>query len=167
MTQYARPDSDIANELWEDSESNYEDWFTMVNDDDDDTYISLSAEYGTDEEIIFGLSDVDTPDSGTRTITVRASDDSGMSAGSITVTLLEGGSSVQSVYPLSMAGTPTNTSFNITGSISDYSDLSISITGTDLTGMGVNINVYNVFFSVPDAAAAEAEDNSAFLLFVD
>jgi hypothetical protein len=167
MTQYERPDADTDIGDWLNSEDDTEGLFDFVNELDDDTYIYVE-EYGSGSNITFRLSDVDTPDSGTRTVTVRA-DDNGDGQGNIniTVALLEGGSSIATASFSGIADSPTNYSFNITSSISDYSNLSILITAQDMQGMGTTAHIYNIFFAVPDAAAAEAANHSAFLLFLD
>jgi len=127
MTQYARPDSNISVGNWQPSSG--PDCYAMIDESstDDNDYISVTS-YGSYETIVVGLSDVDTPDSGTRTVVVRARKEAGMGGGGIdlTVTLKEGGTSKGS-QTTSLSTSYTNISFNITSSISDYSDLRLEI----------------------------------------
>ena len=134
MTQYARPDADTDIGDWLNSEEVDEDLFDEVNEasTDDNDYIHVSDGGGT---IVFALSDVDEPDSGTRTVVVRASEDSGMNAVTLTVTLKEGSTSKGSQRFSSGFGSTANLSFNITSSISDYSDLNLTISASDMSGM--------------------------------
>ncbi len=165
MTQYARPDADTDIGDWLNSDETDEDLFDMVNESstDDSDYISVG---GGGSTIVFALSDVDEPDSGTRTVVVRAYEDSGFNSVALTVTLKEGSTSKGSQSFSSGFSSAANLSFNITSSISDYSDLNLTISATDMSGMATT-TVYQAYFSVPDAASAEADTSEAFLLFVD
>ena len=165
MTQYARPDADTSVASW--ATSSGSDRYEMIDEAsaDDNDYISVTS-YGSAEIIVLGLSDVDTPDSGTRTVVVRAYEDSGMSSVQLDITLKEGSTSKGSQSFSSGFSSAANLSFNITSSISDYSNLNLTISATDPMGMGAAY-VYQAYFSVPDAASAEADTSEAFLLFVD
>jgi hypothetical protein len=166
MTQYARPDADTSVGSWDNSEEDATDLFDYVNESDDDTYAYVEG-YGGADTIVFGLSDVDAPDSGTRTVTVRASEDSGFGGISLVVTLKEGSNSKGTETFETGFGSIADLSFNITSSISSYSNLNLTIAATDMMGMGTVTKIYNAYLSVPDAAAAEATTSPAFLLFVD
>ena len=170
MTQYARPDADTSVGNWAASSGSSR--YAMIDESstDDSDYISVDSYTGLEETITVGLSDVDTPDSGTRTVVVRAALQSGgmMGGGQITltVTLEEGGTSKGS-QTTSITSSATNLSFNITSSISDYSNLSLKIEAVDAYSAGTTAKVYQAYFSVPDAAAEDAATSEAFLLFVD
>ena len=166
MTQYARPDADTSAGNW--AASSGSDRYAMIDEAsaDDNDYISVGS-MGSAETIVLRLSDVDTPDSGTRTVVVRAYEDSGFNSVALTVTLKEGSTSKGSQGFSSGFDSVANLSFNITSSISDYSNLNLTISATDPMGMGTAY-VYQAYFSVPDAAAEEEDTTSpAFLLFVD
>ena len=166
MTQYARPDADTSVGNWAASSGSSR--YAMIDESstNDSDYISVSG-MGSAETIVLGLSDVDTPDSGTRTVVVRASEDSGFDAVTLVITLKEGSTSKGSQsYDTGFSST-ANLSFNITSSISDYSNLNLTIAATDNMGMGSTTKIYQAYFSVPDGAAEEATTSPAFLLFVD
>jgi hypothetical protein len=166
MTQYARPDADTSVGSWDNSEEDATDLFDYVNESDDNTYIYVEG-YGGADTIVFSLGEVDAPDSGTRTVTVRASEGGGMDGVSLAVTLKEGSTSKGSATFDEAFGSIADLSFNITSSISDYSNLNLTIAATDTMGMGTVTKIYNAYLSIPDAAAAEATTSPAFLLFVD
>mgnify|MGYP001279030617 CR=1 FL=1 len=167
MTQYARPDADTSVGSWAASSGSSR--YAMIDESstNDSDYISVTS-YGSAETIVLGLSDVSAPDSGTRTVVIRASEDSGFDGVYLAVTLKEGSTSKGTQTFSTGFGSTTNLSFNITSSISDYSNLNLTIAATDSMGMGATAKVYQAYLSVPDAAAAEEADASpAFLLFVD
>jgi hypothetical protein len=168
MTQYARPDADTSVGNWAASSGSSR--YAMIDESstDDSDYISVEN-YGSVDTITVGLSDVDTPDSGTRTVVVRAALVGGMMGGgqiTLTVTLEEGSTSKGS-QETSLSSSATNLSFNITSSISDYSNLSLKIEAIDVMSAGTTAKVYQAYFSVPDAASEDAATSEAFLLFVD
>jgi hypothetical protein len=112
------------------------------------------------------LSEPSTPDTGTRTVTVFASDDTGMYV-TLTITLKEGGVSKGSASFTVDSGDPTDPtecSFNITSSISDYSDLTLTFSAEDGMGMGATTKIFDAYFAVPNAAAAEITDTRSFSL---
>jgi len=166
MTQYARPDADTSVGNWAASSGSSR--YAMIDESstNDSDYISVSGMGGA-ETIVLGLSDVDAPDSGTRTVVVRASEDSGFNSVELVVTLKEGSTSKGSQSFTSGFDSAANLSFNITSSISDYSNLNLTIAATDAMGMGATTKIYQAYFSVPDAAAEEVTTSPAFLLFVD
>jgi hypothetical protein len=112
------------------------------------------------------LSEPSTPDTGTRTVTVFASDDTGMYI-TLTITLKEGGVSKGSDSFDSLSADdadPTECSFNVTSSISDYSDLTLTFSSDDGMSMGTSTKIFDAYFAVPDAAAAEITDTQSFSL---
>ena len=156
MTRYAVPDNDASPGDW--APSTGSDLFEMINEAPaavDGDYISVTDDMAGAKEVTFRLTDVPTPDTGTRTVLVRASEDGGMDSITLTVTLKEGGVSKGSQAFSSGFGSVADLTFNITSSISDYSDLTLVISSEDGMG-GTSTTIYQAHFLVPEPAAATA-----------
>ena len=183
MAQTARPDADISDGDWVNQSGNNTNLFASIDEStasDSDYIVATDSGMGMGSDIvtIIGLEDMDEPDgNASHTIKYRATEDSGMSAMSLKVELLEGSTSRKSVTNSSLGGSFTTYTINLSeaeaGNISDYTNLRLRFTANDGMGMGNSCKVSWAEFSAPDAAASEAPaaepdmPGAAFLLFLD
>ena len=147
MAQFANPDSDISVGSWSWTNSMSEELWEQIDEgiastDDSTTY----AETFGPATFEVGLESLSEPDSGTRTVRIRAAG----SSATMNVVLKANGSTKQS-WSHSVNGSYATYSQTITASLtsSDYANLSISVS---LSGFG-SLSVSTIEFEVPDAAA--------------
>lgn len=174
MTQYARPNNDPSQSTnW--TPKTGSDLYAMI---DESSGPNLLGEYdevedqdGSAEVFTIELSEVNTPDTGTRTVTVYATESSTEQQIELTITLKEGGVSVGADTFTTLTddeANPTECSFNVTSSISDYSDLTLTISATDTMGMGTATKVFDAYFATPDTVPStgkKIKPNTRFNLF--
>ena len=173
MTQYARPDSDTANDgNWTgETTMSGEVLYTQIDEAsaDDDDYISGDDGSCGGVNCQVGLSDVDDPSSATNhKVYYRITDEDG-SGSTLLVKLMQASTVIASqttdlteefvTYNFTLSSTEAN-------NISDYSNLRLDFTFTDDECMGLVGKISQAYFECPDAAAAAAT-SEAFLLFVD
>ena len=174
MTQYARPNNDPSQTTnW--TPSTGSDLWAMIDESSGGNFLgewdTVTDQDGSAEEFTVELSSVNTPDTGTRTVTVYATEDSMADTVDLTITLKEGGveKGTASFSSLGNDDTdPTECSFNVTSSISDYSALTLTFAATDTMGMGTSTKVFDAYLATPDAPAStgtKIKPNRRFNLF--
>ena len=176
MVQYAYPDDDPTPGNW--SASSGSDRHLMIDDaygtaqaTADNTYITVTDNWGGAEAITLSLSSVDDPESASdHSVVVLWSEDSGgMESVTLNVHLKDGSTSIKNEnFTSSSIGNSTMTlNSSQANSISGYNNLTLILTATDGMGMGTSTYVYQAYFACPDAEEAEVTANPAFLLFLD
>ena len=152
MTQTALPSSDITTDSWTTAPL-----FSKVNDSSDLTYITGPAGATTQCEV--ALAAVTDPVGNTlHTINVRALAVGSQAGEKLTWYLYEG-STLQATSAATTVdrSSITNYSYTLSAAEADaltaYTDLRIRLAQTTI-GTGETINVYECFFTCPDAAAS-------------
>ena len=172
MTQYARPDSDVSDGRWVNSAGNNTNLYSYIDEStvDDSDYIHVTDDWGSTDVCTVGLGDVTDPSSAAlHKFTVRALETGGMGSVDLTVTLLQGSTTIRAASwqpGTTYAGVTTTLTASEANAISDYTDLRLKIQAFDQGGMGTQTKVSWAYFECPDAASS-AVSNPAFLLFVD
>ncbi len=139
MPQFGRPDSTILVNNWQNEllANNLDVSIDELTPDDLDWIRCQSLNAGTSGRCEIGLSNVSTPDTGTRTLRLRARK-SGGDFGTLNIFLYEGAVERQS-WSQVLPGVYTQYDFTVTAAITDYTDLRVKFdvtytSGTNLRG---------------------------------
>ena len=179
MTQYARPDQDIDDDV----DDNFTDWtdqaggsslYDKINEasaDDTTTYIKIT-DGGDDETCLVRLSDVDAPGSAGTYIKykARASEDMPemeMGPPGLKLELLQGSTVKATTTNSSVAlGTFTDYSYEIedVSGISDWADLKLQITMISNAMSGDYMHVTQAYLETQDAAGVSTSNPRSFSL---
>ena len=174
MTQYARPDSDTADDgNWTGSGPPSNTLYTEIDESsaDDNDFLEADDSGCSGVNCQVGLSDVNDPSSATaHKVYYRITDGDG-SGSTLLVKLMQASTAIASqtttltesfaTYNFTLSSTEAN-------NISDYSNLRLDFTFTDDECMGLVGKISQAYFECPDAASSGATATpAAFLLFVD
>lgn len=168
MAQFANPDSKISDGSWSWTNSISQELWEQIDEgiaSTDDSTTQAQAFGATTFEV--GLESLSEPDSGTRTVRIRAAASGGVT---MSVVLKANGSTKQS-WSHSVSGSYATYSQTITASLtaSDYANLSISVSFSG--GFG-SLSVSTIEFEVPDAGGGGGGGEGpklnpeAFLMFL-
>tara|TARA_R110002096_G_scaffold121433_9_gene262911 strand:- start:2264 stop:2854 length:591 start_codon:yes stop_codon:yes gene_type:complete len=177
MTQYARPDSDVSTGSW--AASTGTDFFALIDETpaSDADYISSTDWDGVSpDSLTVGLSNVSDPSNAIRHIvTYRAKGTvgSGFTVPTLTVVLLQTGTTIATSVNSSLSGTYTNYTFTLSeaeaNSITDYDLLRLKFTRGVEMGYGEDNFVSQAFFecdsvvtTTTTTAAPSSSDETVF-----
>jgi len=164
MPQFLRPSSDISAGAWTTTPL-----FSKINETSSNDSPLITSPNGSNTTCDLGLSTASTPDTGTRTIRIRVRKGTPSNNRGLNYNLKQGSTSVQSgTVQATLPTTFTTYSITVTGTITDYSDLSIELisTGT-VTGPGTNravVDVSWVEFEIPDQEVTNPNISGDILL---
>jgi hypothetical protein len=164
MPQFLRPSSDISAGAWTTTPL-----FSKINEESSNDSPLITSPNGSNTTCDLGLSTASTPQSGARTIRIRVRKGTQTNNRGLNFNLKQGGSSVQSgTVEATLPTTFTTYSITVTGTITDYSDLSIELisTGT-VTGAGTAravVDVSWVEFEIPDQEVTNPNISGDILL---
>lgn len=151
MAQFARPSSDISAGSWRTTPL-----WSKIDDavgSGDGDFITINQNTNGSCEVALGA--ITEPNSGTRTLRVRArKSSSGGNARTVALNLKQGGSTIQSLGAQTLTENFQTFSLTVTASITNYADLSVEIVAAGtVTGAGGNrraVDVADVEFETPD-----------------
>ena len=162
MPQFLRPSSDISAGAWTTAPL-----FSKINESSSNDSPFIESPTGSNTTCDLGLSSANNPDTGTRTLRIRVRKGaSGGNTRGLNYNLKQGSTSVQSgTVEATLTETFTTFSITITGTITDYSDLSLELisTGT-VTGAGTarrTVEVSWAEFEIPDQTVTNSEITGA------
>jgi hypothetical protein len=154
MAQYARPEADTNISNWKDDASGTTDIYQAIDDVTADELAWIRGPVSGSNNYRCRLSDVITPDTGTRTIRLRLRVQSGSNNIDVTLYSDDGSTSVQSWTAQSVSSTSfSNMDLTVTNAISDYTDLHLEVDQNADTG---RVIITQAYLEVPDAAAASS-----------
>jgi parallel beta-helix repeat protein len=164
MPQFLRPSSDISAGAWTTTPL-----FSKINETSSNDSPLITSPSGSNTTCDLGLSTASPPEAGTRTLRFRVRKGPESNNRGLNFNLKQGGTSVQSgTVQATLPTTFTTYSITVTGTITDYSDLSIELisTGT-VTGAGTNravVEVSWVEMEIPDQEVTNPNISGDILL---
>jgi len=163
MSQFLRPSSDISTGAWTTTPL-----FSKVNETSSNDSPFITSPNNSNTTCDLGLSTGDTPDSGTRTLRIRARKGTQSNNRGLNYNVKQGGTSVESgTVEASLTSTFTTYTISIAGTITDYSNLSIELSSTGTTGGAPGnravVDVSWVELEIPDPPASQTYNESVTL----
>ena len=156
MTQYAVPDGDDSTGNWG-SAPLFQKIDESPSHNDSDSISVTHDGFGSTETCRFTLSNVTDPSSSTDHKVVVRHATSGFYGASLTIKLLQGGTTIKSSSVSSTSSTTTTTltlSASEANSISDYNALKLELQAVESYPNGETTTVYQANFNCPAASAS-------------